>query len=155
MKKSGARRLPATRTNRKESSSDHHCNQQHRTPVRSVSQRRDYGHADMSMVDQLAVEFVCNGTAMTLNRDERIVAVDRLLGRRPAGDIARLCGCDSKEVTRIARSLDTTMPCPLCRQHAHHDGGVLSRHVDNIGRPWCPQSGEHCSVRVIREAVTL
>lgn len=118
--------------------------------MHSVSARRDYGHADMSMVDALAVEFVCNGTPMRLNTDERVVAVQRMLGGRPVSEIARLIGCNCEEVSRIARALDGTMRCPFCNQRVFHDTGFLRRHVDHLGRRWCPQSGEHSSVRVPR-----
>lgn len=111
------------------------------------SQKRDVWQPDMSQVDELAVDFACNGTRMLLNKDERIVAVRRMMGTRRARDIAVLIGTFDAEIGRIARSTAGTMPCPFCLQYTYVDDGVVRRHVDMHGLPWCPQSGKHKDTR--------
>lgn len=109
-----------------------------------MTARRDLGTADMSNVDKLAVEFACNGTAMELNTDEQIVAVRAMLGRHTATEIARRIGSYDERVNRIAKALEDTAPCPFCRQRVYIGAdGTVSRHVDQTGNPWCPQSGMH------------
>lgn len=110
--------------------------------------RRNLGVPDLSQVDELAVQFACNGTRMRLNQDERIVAVQRMIGQRPSQEIAMLVGTYPEEVGRIARATPGMVPCPYCHQRAYVDGEVFRRHVDNQGRRWCPQSGQTGAVRM-------
>lgn len=112
-----------------------------------MSAPRNLVDPDMSQVDQLAVEFACNGTVMTLNPDERIVAVRAMLGQHGPSEIARRIGTYSEEVARITRATPGTMLCPACRQRAYHSEGFLRRHVDIQGMRWCVQSGEHHTVK--------
>lgn len=117
------------------------------TEVEFRRKRVDKGRADLGNVDELAVQFVCNGTPMRLNKDERIVAVQRMLGRRAVNEIARLIFTYQEEVSRIAKATPGTLNCPFCHQRVYADDGVLSRHVSIQGDRWCPQSGLHKSVR--------
>lgn len=104
--------------------------------------RRSYADCDMSMVDRLVVEWVCQGTRMRLNADERVYAVRCMLGRVPTGEIAHRIGTYDREVTRIARALDTVL-CPVCQQYAYHDAGVLDVHMDQQGVARCAMAGCH------------
>jgi hypothetical protein len=113
----------------------------------SASRKRDVWQPDMSQVDDLAVEFACNGTRMRLNKDERIIAVRRMIGVRPPHEIAELIGTFKEEIGRIAKTTPGTLLCPFCRQHAYADDDVLRRHIDSRGQQWCPQSGKHKNVR--------
>lgn len=109
-----------------------------------------HARIDWDQVDDLAVEFACNGTQMRLNKSERIVAIRRLLGLKPARDIAVLVCTYDTEVSRIAKATPGTMLCPYCRQWAYVDEDVLRRHVDPQGAGWCPQSGEHREAKSYR-----
>lgn len=103
---------------------------------------RSYADYDPSMVDELAVQFACEGTRMDLNRDSQVVAVMLMLGKHTTSEIARRIGTYPEHVGRIARALDT-VKCPMCGQHSWHDNGVLRQHMDNFGFTWCPMSRCH------------
>lgn len=74
-----------------------------------------YANPDMSQVDELAVDFVCNGTPMDLNRDSTVVAVRRMCGVVPNGEIARRCRTYKEEVSRILKA-SGAVNC-RCRQY--------------------------------------
>jgi hypothetical protein len=112
-----------------------------------TNKARDMGAPDMSQVDDLTVEFVCNGTRMRVNMDEKIVITQRLLGRKPTSEIARLTCTFVEEIGRIARATPGVTLCPYCRQRAYADDGMFRRHLDQHARGWCPQSGLHKSTR--------
>jgi hypothetical protein len=113
-----------------------------------MTRRRDFASYDAALVDHLAVRWACQGTAMRLNRDERVLAVRLMCGRVPTQDIARRIRTYPEEVSRILRALDT-VKCPLCQQFCWHDDGVLRQHA---GKPdgvcfspvdWCAMGGCH------------
>lgn len=100
-----------------------------------------YGQIDMGNVDQLAVDFACNGTAMKLNRDERRYVVARIGGRYPSDEIARRCCTYEREVLRDMEKFGA-VSCPVCKRFAYLTvEGVFSRHVDSLGVKTCPMTG--------------
>lgn len=103
--------------------------------------RRNFAECDMSRVDRLAVSFTCNGTRMRLNADERVYAISKMAGRVKTRDIAFRLHTYEREVVRIIKALGG-IACPVCKQLAMHDHGVLARHIDSLGVTDCPMSGK-------------
>lgn len=94
-----------------------------------MTARRSYSECDMTNVDELAVEFACNGTRMHLNPDERVHAIRLMTGRVASSEIAWRIGTYDREVVRIMRALGAVL-CPLCNCLTFADGDVLQRHCD-------------------------
>lgn len=102
--------------------------------------KRRYGVCDSSMVDELAVEFACEGTPMNLNHDETVVLCQRLCGRVTAAEIARRARVGEREVARHLRALGAK-PCPACNQLVFDTEGVLARHVNWYLQTACGMTG--------------
>jgi hypothetical protein len=99
-----------------------------------------YGDLDMNNVDELAVEFACQGTPMPLNRDEITVAAQRMIGKCSSTEIARRCCTLDRTIVRILSALGAQQ-CPHCRQLVIiDDAGVVSKHVDYWWGDLCSQS---------------
>jgi hypothetical protein len=106
--------------------------------------RRSYGEYDMDRVDELAVDFVRQGTRMALNPDERVYATRLMLGRVQAQEIARRCCTYEREILRIAVALGAK-PCPLCRGLSWVADGTVGRHFNFQHGPLkelCAMSGQ-------------
>ncbi len=86
------------------------------TSLQQKTQADTWRDPDMSMVDELAVEFACNGTRMHLNLDERVVAARRMCGTQPNAVIAERIGSPYlEEVFRILKA-SGAVSCPRCSQ---------------------------------------
>lgn len=90
---------------------------------------RRYGQVDWHNVDDLAVEFACNGTVMPLNRDEITVAATRMAGLVSSTEVARRCRTDDRTIVRILHALGARQ-CPTCYQLVFQPDGVIARHID-------------------------
>lgn len=88
-----------------------------------------YGDVDMFNVDMVAVEFVCNGTSLPLNRDEMTVGARLMVGKCSSTEMARRCRTDDRTILRILRGLGAKQ-CPECRQLVFIADAFISRHID-------------------------
>lgn len=98
--------------------------------------------APTRQLNELAVQWACQGTRMNLNRDERVLAVKLMLGRVPVVQIADRIGICDRSVSRIVRALDT-VKCPLCQNRCWHNDGILADHLGFDGTAVCLMSGCH------------
>lgn len=90
--------------------------------------------------DELAVEFIVNGTRMKVAKDKATLraAVLRIGAMRPVVEVAYLCGTYADRVTRLLR--ETGVRCPSCKRWVPPGGDVLPEHVNTNGLV-CPMSG--------------
>jgi hypothetical protein len=100
---------------------------------------RRYGEVDFFNIDELAVEFACNGTVMPLNRDEITVAAQRMAGKCSSSEIARRCRTDDRTIVRILHALGAKQ-CPVCCQLVFQPDGVVADHIDYRWRDQCAGS---------------
>lgn len=111
---------------------------------------------EMAAVDRLAIEFVCNGTPMPLNRLERAYAIQAMVGRVGSAEMARRLGTYDNEVTRTLKAIGAVM-CPGCQRLQLQDAGILRPHIDQWGAARCAMSGQRHDDRnaiILRRAWT-
>lgn len=102
--------------------------------------RYRYGEYDPHNVDQLAVEFVCNGTVMALNRDEITLVVTRMAGKCSSAEIARRCRAEDRQILRILQALGAKL-CRHCYQLVFMPDGIVGDHIDYRWNGQCTASG--------------
>lgn len=92
-------------------------------------------------VDWLAVEFVCNGTPMSLGDDPATLraAVLAVGYRSTPWQIAERLGTNTRRVMRILEKAGGVC-CLLCSRRVICDDGVLPWHVKGDGNP-CRMAG--------------
>lgn len=87
-----------------------------------------------SVVDWLAVEFVCNGSKMRLSTDQATLEAAILtIGHMvPAKEIAARCGTHPKTVSIVLR-IHGAKQCLLCTRYLLCPEGIAPRHVASTG----------------------
>lgn len=109
----------------------------------------------MNDIDWLAVENVCMGYAMKLNRDEQLMAIRRMSNRMPSpgewdcygnflshAEVGRRMGVDERTVLRRKKTLPDAVKkkCPVCRNDMWVADGVVEPHPAEFYKQ-CPTSG--------------
>jgi len=106
----------------------------------------------MTDIDCLAVEMVCNGTALRLTAVERRMVMRRLADKMArtgsvyetgltAEEVARRLGCTSRSVERFKNDLPPAdkRKCPVCGNPMWVIGSEVEPHPDSLFNE-CPMS---------------